>query len=64
MQFTLLLLLKLLPEGLDLTLTTTGNGTCISVSDMVHINITPAPIVNAGWDQTSCETIFCNVNGS
>ena len=38
----------------DLTLTSTGNGTCLAVSDVVRINYAPAPIVNAGSDQTVC----------
>lgn len=37
-----------------LTLTTTGNGTCSSVSDQMVITITPSPVVNAGPDQTKC----------
>ncbi|NVO01257.1 MAG: PKD domain-containing protein [Bacteroidetes bacterium] len=40
--------------GLDLTLTSTGNGSCSPVSDIVHITITAAPVVNAGINQTSC----------
>ncbi len=40
---------------ITLTLTTTGNGTCTSVSDQVVINFDPSPIVNAGSDLTSCE---------
>ena len=41
---------------LTLKLTTTGNGTCLSVSDSIVITITPKPIVNAGSDQTICVT--------
>ncbi|MFH2095351.1 MAG: PKD domain-containing protein, partial [Bacteroidota bacterium] len=37
-----------------LTLTTTGNGSCNSVSDQMIITITPAPTANAGTDLTSC----------
>lgn len=37
-----------------LTLTTTGNGNCIPVSDQMQINITPAPVVSAGPDITVC----------
>ncbi len=37
-----------------LTLSTTGNGTCIAVSDQMIITITPSPVVNAGPDQTKC----------
>lgn len=38
----------------DLTLTTTGNGSCLPVTDLIRINITPAPVVNAGPDFTIC----------
>ncbi|NSW46341.1 MAG: PKD domain-containing protein [Bacteroidales bacterium] len=38
----------------DLTLTSTGNGSCLAVSDVVRIFYTPAPVVNAGPDQTVC----------
>ena len=38
----------------DLTLTSTGNGSCLAVSDVVRIYYAPAPIVNAGPDQTVC----------
>ncbi|HRD52607.1 MAG TPA: hypothetical protein PKY96_08165, partial [Flavobacteriales bacterium] len=37
-----------------LTLTTTGNGNCVSVSDDKVINYTPAPVVNAGANGTVC----------
>lgn len=37
-----------------LNLTTTGNGNCNPVSDSLIVNIAPAPIVNAGADQTIC----------
>lgn len=37
-----------------LTLTSTGNGTCLPVSDSMLITITPAPTVNAGGNQTVC----------
>ncbi|MFH2143891.1 MAG: PKD domain-containing protein [Bacteroidota bacterium] len=40
--------------GLDLVLTSIGNGSCIPVCDTVHIDITAAPVANAGLDQTSC----------
>ncbi|MCD6366437.1 MAG: gliding motility-associated C-terminal domain-containing protein [Bacteroidales bacterium] len=39
----------------SLTLTTTGNGTCTSVSDQMDVTIDPSPIVNAGADQHACE---------
>ncbi len=37
-----------------LTLTSTGNGTCNAVTDQVNITYLPAPIVNAGVDQSLC----------
>lgn len=40
--------------SVTLTLTTTGNGTCIAVTDQVTLFFTPAPTVNAGADQTKC----------
>jgi len=47
-----------------LTLTSTGNGNCLPVSDNVVITITPAPIVNAGSNQTVCvNNSFINLNG-
>lgn len=40
--------------SVTLTLTTTGNGTCLPVTDQVVITITNAPLVNAGNSQTVC----------
>ncbi len=40
--------------SLTLTLTSTGNGTCLPVSDQVILTINPAPLVNAGSDQVTC----------
>ncbi len=40
---------------ITLTLTSTGNGTCMAENDQVIVNFDPSPIVNAGADQTSCE---------
>src|SRR6185436_8142690 len=37
-----------------LTLTTTGNGTCVAVSDAMVVTITAAPTIDAGVDQTVC----------
>ncbi len=42
--------------GVNLILTTTGNGACNSVSDTLYFEITPSPIVNTGQDQTVCNT--------
>lgn len=40
--------------SVTLTLTTTGNGLCNQVTDQMTITITPAPVVNAGVNQTAC----------
>ena len=40
--------------SLTLTLTSTGNGSCLSVEDMVTYTFSPAPTANAGIDQTLC----------
>jgi len=40
-----------------LTLTTTGNGNCNPVSDEMVINITKAPTIDAGQDQTLCGSV-------
>lgn len=45
--------------SVTLTLTSTGNGTCLAVTDDVIITYTPAPTVNAGIDQSVCAN---NVN--
>ncbi|MBI3510729.1 MAG: gliding motility-associated C-terminal domain-containing protein, partial [Bacteroidetes bacterium] len=48
-----------------LTFTTTNNGGCLAVSDQVAITITPAPIVNAGPDQSICgNNAVAVLNGS
>ncbi|MFD1551070.1 hypothetical protein DNU06_04280 [Putridiphycobacter roseus] len=39
---------------LNLSVESTGNGTCNPESDVVQISFTDAPIVNAGGDQTAC----------
>ena len=48
-----------------ITLSSTGNGTCIANTDNLTITFTPAPVVNAGADMTVCEseTTF-SLNGS
>ena len=38
----------------NLTLTSTGNGSCSAVSDDIQITIIPAPTADAGLDQTVC----------
>jgi len=51
--------------SVTLTLTSTGNGTCLAVSDTVHININPSPIVNAGVDQNVCvDNMIAHLSGS
>ena len=45
---------EILAGSVTLTLTTTGNGTCIPVSDDVILTFTNAPTSNAGADQTVC----------
>jgi gliding motility-associated-like protein len=48
-----------------LTLTTTGNGNCLSVNDQVTITIKPTPVVNAGPDETICADVeFVTLTGS
>jgi gliding motility-associated-like protein len=49
----------------NLTITTTGFGNCIPISDQMKITITPAPVVNAGPDQTVCaNNRVVTLNGS
>ncbi|MFN3402719.1 MAG: gliding motility-associated C-terminal domain-containing protein [Cytophagaceae bacterium] len=43
-----------LAGSVALTLTSTNNGPCLPVSDEIIVNITPAPVVDAGPDQTIC----------
>ncbi len=38
----------------NMMLTTTGNGTCNPVTDLMQLTINPAPTVDAGVDQTVC----------
>ncbi|MFT4770063.1 MAG: gliding motility-associated-like protein [Cryomorphaceae bacterium] len=50
--------------SVTLTLTTTGNADCLPVTDEVEISFTPAPIANAGIDQTGCANdAEVNLNG-
>ncbi|MFN6945007.1 MAG: T9SS type B sorting domain-containing protein [Cytophagaceae bacterium] len=49
----------------DLTLTTTGTGACAPASQTMRVNITPAPIANAGPDMTVCaDTAGVAINGN
>jgi gliding motility-associated-like protein len=41
--------------SVTLTLTSLGNGSCDAVSDQIIISFTPAPVIDAGVDQTLCE---------
>lgn len=51
--------------SVTLTLTTTGNGTCNAVSNDMIVTITPAPVVDAGLDQTVCADVSgVNLNAS
>ncbi|MEZ4789735.1 MAG: PKD domain-containing protein [Flavobacteriales bacterium] len=48
-----------------LTLTTTGNGGCIAVTDQVQLNFTPAPVVSAGAAVSVCaNNAQVSLNGS
>jgi hypothetical protein len=40
--------------NIALTLTSTGNGNCNAVTDVVNITITPSPTVSAGTNETLC----------
>ncbi|MBX2984113.1 MAG: gliding motility-associated C-terminal domain-containing protein [Flavobacteriales bacterium] len=42
--------------SVQLTLTTTGNGNCLAVNDQVMLTVTPAPVVSAGPDITTCSS--------
>ncbi|MBZ0204810.1 MAG: gliding motility-associated C-terminal domain-containing protein [Flavobacteriales bacterium] len=42
--------------SVELTLTTTGNGNCLAVNDQVMLTVTPAPVVSAGPDITTCSS--------
>jgi hypothetical protein len=44
------------------TLTVNGNGSCVSVNDQMILVITPAPTVNAGSNQETCEGVAFNFN--
>jgi gliding motility-associated-like protein len=51
--------------SVTLTLTSTGNGNCIAVQDQITVNVTSAPIVNAGVDMTICANdLNVPLNGS
>ncbi|HIE15699.1 MAG TPA: PKD domain-containing protein, partial [Bacteroidales bacterium] len=51
--------------GVDLILTSTNNGNCLTEVDTVHINILPAGVVDAGQDQTMCSNnVYIQLNGN
>jgi hypothetical protein len=55
----------LLAGVVNLTLTSTNNGNCNQVNDIVQINFTPSPVVNAGIDLNTCRNNPASVlNGS
>ncbi|MBI4944760.1 MAG: PKD domain-containing protein, partial [Bacteroidetes bacterium] len=52
-------------RSVTIILTSTGNGLCNAVRDTMLIDITPAPFVNAGIDQTLCfSNVISTLNGS
>ncbi len=56
---------ELLLGTVTLKLSTTGNGNCELVSDVMTINFTPAPTVNAGLNAEVCATApSIDLNGS
>src|SRR5690606_4940608 len=51
--------------SITLTLTTTGNGNCLAVTDQVLVTFTPAPVVDAGDDILTCSSdLAVQLNGS
>ncbi|HEY6160048.1 MAG TPA: PKD domain-containing protein, partial [Bacteroidia bacterium] len=57
------------PSGSDIsngsvTLILTATNACMSTSDTITITYTPAPVVNAGPDQTICAGASVNLNGT
>ena len=51
--------------SVTIKLTSTFNGSCLSVFDSLNIFVTPSPIVNAGINDTICSSnIFYNLNGT
>lgn len=45
---------EILSGSLVLTLTTTGNGSCLAVNDTMKVTFTPSPTVDAGINLTTC----------
>src|SRR5690606_6245437 len=51
--------------SLTLTLTSSGNGSCIAVTDIVTYTFGPSPTVNAGANQSLCaNNAMAELNGS
>jgi gliding motility-associated-like protein len=49
----------------SIKLTSTNNGNCNSTNDSLIVNITPAPLVDAGLNDTICSSnVFYPINGS
>lgn len=46
---------EILGSSVTLTLTSTGNGNCLAVTDQVIINLSPSPTITAGPDITVCQ---------
>lgn len=60
-----------IPSTLDIStgsfviaLTTLNNGVCPPSTSTVQVQITPAPVVSAGANQTICSTGFVSLNGN
>jgi gliding motility-associated-like protein len=51
-------------EIVALTLTSTNNGGCLPVSDVLTLHITSHPTVNAGTDTSICENATVQLNGT
>lgn len=49
---------------ISLTIVATGNGSCASVQDVMILNITPKPTVNAGTDEATCSDAAFDLIGS
>jgi gliding motility-associated-like protein len=54
----------ILSGSVTLTLTTLNNGVCPPSTSTLQVNITPAPVVNAGTSQTVCSNSSAPLSGS
>lgn len=50
--------------AVKIVLTSTNNSPCPAVTDTILVNISPAPTVSAGPDQTICSNTAAQLNGS